>query len=316
MRVEGRGTGATVERWRLKQLWMRPFTWSKIGEDTYEWLTAAALGTQAGMSRKWCYWFREHLVLSRRFARISVSSARIWLFQPGWSLAPVVMSRMATGRGPLITEDRGRLARRYVRSALTQAAEAAPAVFRSAGGGEADPGLLERLRDRGSPQEILRICEAEYRVCDIAGLEDLPSASADLCISMGRLEHYAEDDLLRLLSEQRRILRPGGVASHIVDHRDHFLHYDRGIHCFHHLTYSDEDWATIARGRKLFRNRLLESDYTELFERSGFRVLGCVHRLHQDDASGVDPQTLWGRYREMAAGDLTAAVSHFVVRRE
>jgi len=100
-----------------------------------------------------------------------------------------------------------------------------------------------------------------------------------------------------------------------VDHRDHFWHYDKSIHCFHHLTYSDAEWDSVARGRHMFRNRLLEGDYARMFEEQGFEVLAAVHHLHRDDAQGVDPGSLWDRYSELSPEDLEAAVTHFVVRR-
>src|SRR5437667_9482063 len=104
----------SISKWRIKQLWMYPFMRSRAGADLYEWLTAVALGTQRGMSRKWCYWFREHVVLCRRFGRASFPEKRLWLFQPGWSLAPVLLSAIATGQGALVTEDRRRLPKRYL----------------------------------------------------------------------------------------------------------------------------------------------------------------------------------------------------------
>jgi hypothetical protein len=42
-------------KWRLKHLWMYPFMRTEAGADLYEWLTAVVLGTQSGMSAKWCY---------------------------------------------------------------------------------------------------------------------------------------------------------------------------------------------------------------------------------------------------------------------
>ena len=112
----------------------------------------------------------------------------------------------------------------------------------------------------------------------------------------------------------RRVLVPGGLGSHIVDHRDHYWHYDKSIHCFHHLTFSDKDWAALCKGRKLYRNRLLEPDYVREFERAGFEVLAAIHELHRRDAEGIDPKSFWGPFKALTRDDLQAAVTHFVVR--
>ena len=304
-----------LNRSRLKRLWLRPFTQSRAGEDLYEWLTAVLLGSQRGMSHKWCLWFREHIVLCRRYARVRIPGRRIWLFEPGWSLAPVMLAHLVTEAGPLVTDSRRRLARRYVAGAAAEVARAAAKTLQAAGRSEAASPLLPRLNAANSPADVVAVCKAEYRVTGLPGLAELPGERADLCLSMGRLEHFAEPELAGLLAEMRRILSPGGVGSHIVDHRDHLWHFDKSHHCFHHLSYSDEDWARRARGRQLYRNRLLERDYLRLFAEAGFDVLARVHELHRSDASEVDPRTLWGRYRELSREDLAAAVSHFVVRR-
>ena len=303
-----------LSRWRLKQLWMYPFTRSEPGAHLYEWLTAVVLGTQSGMSAKWCYWFREHIVLCRRFGRAQFPGRPIWLFEPGWSLAPEFMSRIATGRGALVTEDRRRIATRYLPGAIAEVTKVGEGLCRAA---RADPdslALLQRLRQAGSADEALRLSGAGYRVGDLRALAGIPSASMDVCLSMGRLEHFSRSEIGLLFAQMRRILAPGGLGSHIVDHRDHYWHYDKAIHCFHHLTFSDAEWERICGKGKSYRNRLLEPDYVRLFEEAGFELLAAVHDLHRSDADGVDPKTLWGPYAGLTVHDLQAAVSHFVVR--
>ena len=304
-----------LQKWRLKHLAMSPFALSRYTEDLYERLTAVHMGTQEGMSRKWCYWFREHVVLSRRYGRFSFSGKRIWLMEPGWSLAPVILSRLITSNDILITEDFPRLADRYTSTALEETGRVASAIMRSATSPAAPSSLLDNLEGEASAERILDLCRARYLVGGVGDLDRVDSGSYDVCISMGRLEHFDRDGLSCLLAQMRRILPPGGVASHIVDHRDHFWHFDKSIHCFHHLTFSERRWNALARGRHLYRNRLLERDYIRLFQESGFEVLAAVHDLHRRDTEGVDPGTLWGRFAGLEPEDLEAAVTHFVVRR-
>jgi Methyltransferase domain len=291
---------------------------SAVGQDTYEWLTAVVLGTQRGMSRKWCYWFREHVVLCRRVAHFGLHGKRVWLFQPGWSLAPIMLSYVVTGRGPLVTEDRRRLSRRYLPNSITEVTKHASRICKTAGAeGEFAPAFISRLESCSrSPRRALEICQATYSVGDLSRLASLPSDSVDISLSMGRLEHLSEAELSFLMSEMYRLTTHGGIGSHIVDHRDHFSYYDKSIHCFHHLSFSDQSWAAIAKRGKVFRNRLLEPDYIRLFQRAGFEVLAAIHELHKHDADHVDPKTLWGPYADLTPQDLEAAVSHFIVRRQ
>lgn len=299
--------------WRMKRLWMYPFTLTERGANLYEWLTAVVLGIQGGMSRKWCYWFREHLVLSRRFGRATFPGRRIWLFQPGWSLAPVFMSKIVSGRGPLVTEDRQRLARRYLPAAIDEVRKVAVELRASAKVDSPETNLLHRLSQAPSASAALRMSDATYWVGRLRELEQLPAQSIDICMSMGRLEHLNPSNLDFLLAQMRRVLAPGGIGSHIVDHRDHYWHFDKSIHCFHHLTVSEEKWERICARGKAYRNRLLEPDYIHKFEEGG-EVLAAVHDLHRNDAAGVDPRSLWGIYAELSPSDLQAAVSHFIVR--
>ena len=304
-----------MKLWHIKRLWMYPFMQTRFGENAYEWLTAVVLGTQQGMSRKWCYWFREHLVLCRRYARATFPHKKLWLFQPGWSLAPVVLSALVTGTGPLITEERRHLAKRYVPTALQAVAKVATDAGHAAGVRDFNTLLLDTLRGFNSPMKVLEACGAQYAIGKLASLDAIPAGSVDVCMSMGRLEHFTEEELKLLFAQMHRILPPGGIGTHIIDHRDHFRLFDASLHCFHHLTFSDEQWAIIAKGRKLFRNRLLEPDYVRLFQDSGFQVLATVHQLHCHDADGIDTSTLWGPFARLTAVDLQASVSHLVVRR-
>lgn len=304
-----------TNRWRRKHLLMYPFSHNRFSENLYEWLTAVALGTQKGMSRKWCYWFREHILLSRRYTKVKFPDKKIWLFEPGWSLAPVILSYLATNRGPLVTENYNRQARRYILPALKEVQEAAPIICQSAAAPDLNLELLNNIEGTTSTQKIIEICRAQYMVGDMHNLKTIPSESADICFSMGRLEHFNERELRNLMQQMARILAFNGIGSHIVDHRDHFWHYDKSIHCFHHLTFSDQEWSALAKGRHLYRNRLLESDYIRLFNETGFEVLGCIHELHRQDAKDVEPTTLWGPYAKLSTRDLEAAVSHFIVRR-
>jgi hypothetical protein len=304
-----------MKKWRIKKLLMAPFALAgRRGEDLYERLTARVLGTQQGMSRKWCYWFREHILLCRRYAGTDFGESRIWLFEPGWSLAPVILSRLISRKGILVSEDRRRLARRYLPHALEEVSRTARRIIKSAGSEKSGLGLLKDLKKEQNFSKILDICRAEYIVTDLKNLENIGTSSADVCFSMGRLEHYSEKELVFLLGQMKRILKPKGIASHIVDHRDHFWHFDKSIHCFHHLTFSDRKWSKISKGRHIYRNRLLEKDYLRLFQQSGFEILASIHELHRHDAEGVDPKFLWGSFSGLSSDDLQAAVSHFIVR--
>jgi predicted SAM-dependent methyltransferase len=57
----------------------------------------------------------------------------------------------------------------------------------------------------------------------------LADNSLDACISTSTLEHIPVDSLSAILKELRRVLKPGGVISAVVDYSDHYSHTDKKI---------------------------------------------------------------------------------------
>ena len=134
------------------------------------------------------------------------------------------------------------------------------------------------LRDPGGA--IDSIVELEHRFgirylapCD-ARATGLPGASVDFVTSTSTLEHIPAEDLVPLLSECRRLLRPDGALSSRIDLSDHFSHFDRSVSPYNFLRYSDRAWG-LANSSLLHQNRLRFSDYVNAFEAAGFDVVAA-----------------------------------------
>jgi hypothetical protein len=299
-----------MDRWHKKQLVKHTFTVMPWGVTIYDWLTAAALNSQRAVPGKWCRWFREHLVLIRRHAALDLEQTPFWCIDVGATMTPGLLARAVTNCSVLLTDTRARLRERYCTPAVTAVC--------------AD---LENIKKWAHTTLCNRDLFTEhnglYRIADLtrrfgldyiapAGEGDIETGGFGLCMSMGALEHRAPQDLAGLIHTMARALRKGGVASHIVDHRDHLWHFDATKDCFHHLRFSDEEWLKLAMGPLLYVNRLLRSDYIRLFETAGFAVRYAGYGLHEGDTAGVVRERLWGRFASASAEDLHAAVSHFV----
>jgi SAM-dependent methyltransferase len=100
----------------------------------------------------------------------------------------------------------------------------------------------------------------------------LPAASFDFISSTATLEHIPEVDVSRILTECRRILRPGGLISCRVDMVDHFSYFDPGISAYNFLKFSDPVWRLVNSPLN-FTNRLRHSDYLRIIRAAGFEVL-------------------------------------------
>jgi SAM-dependent methyltransferase len=114
---------------------------------------------------------------------------------------------------------------------------------------------------------------AKYRIRYMApgdaratGLAD---ASVDMVCSTSTLEHIPENAIRSILKEARRILKPTGVASFIIDYHDHYASGDRSISRFNFYRYGHALWRIFNPGMH-YQNRLRHSDFLKLFD--GFSV--------------------------------------------
>jgi SAM-dependent methyltransferase len=101
----------------------------------------------------------------------------------------------------------------------------------------------------------------------------LEAHSVDLHVSNTVLEHIPQDVLSSILTEARRILRPGGLLIHKIDPSDHFAHDDAAITRINFLRFTDLEWKGLAGNRFMYHNRLRAPDYLQLFEENGVQIL-------------------------------------------
>ena len=131
-------------------------------------------------------------------------------------------------------------------------------------------------RDPGGPIASLEHLEPRFGIRYLAPSDaratGLPAASIDVVTSTNTLEHIPEKDLVPLLTECRRLLRPDGVLSSRIDLSDHYSHFDHSLSPYNFLRYSDRKWALL-NSSLLHQNRLRRPDYISAFQRAGFKVV-------------------------------------------
>ena len=153
----------------------------------------------------------------------------------------------------------------------------------------------------------LGLYDIVYRApCD-AGATGFQAASFDACISTDTLEHIPPADITRICGELRRLLRPGGLVSAVIDYSDHYAHTDPRIGRLNFLQFSD---AAFARHNHSvhYQNRLRHADYLALFRRAGFEVLKAEPSGHVAPPSRIDPRF------DATDPDMTATVGVFLLR--
>jgi SAM-dependent methyltransferase len=128
------------------------------------------------------------------------------------------------------------------------------------------------LRNANTTEELLRVARIEYRAPHDAADSGLPESSADVVFSNSVLEHVPADAILQIMRETRRILRSGGLAIHSANCGDHYAYFDRSITAANYLTYRERQWSKW-NNSLLYQNRLRPSDFIDLAEQSGLRIV-------------------------------------------
>jgi SAM-dependent methyltransferase len=214
---------------------------------------------------------------------------------PGDSLATAVIAR-ALGAKEVWLIDAGAFAR----------TEMAPYIR-----------LAAFLRERGlNPpavasftrvEQMLEACGARYETTGLEALRRLPDAHVDLVFSQAVLEHIRLHEFDALVSEMRRVLMPGGVASHQVDLKDHLAA------SLNHLRFSDAVWESPFMARSgFYTNRLRLASIVERFEAAGFETQ--VDGVRRWPAVPLPRRVLASPFRALPDHELTVSQFDVVAR--
>jgi SAM-dependent methyltransferase len=131
--------------------------------------------------------------------------------------------------------------------------------------------LVERMKNR--PLDLLEQAGIRYLAPADASLSGLDDNSVDIHFSLYTFEHIPQEDLRAILREGARVLRPGGVAIHRVDPKDHFSGTDPSITKINFLGFTESKWRKHFGHRLSYQNRLHDPEFRALFEESGLRLL-------------------------------------------
>jgi hypothetical protein len=116
--------------------------------------------------------------------------------------------------------------------------------------------------------QVLDLRRARYATRGLALLREIPDDSVDFVWSQAVLEHVRRADFSETLWQLRRIMRPGGAASHRIDLKDHLA---EGLD---NLCFTPGGWweSRLMAGSGFYTNQLRCSEIIEAFEAAGFDV--------------------------------------------
>jgi SAM-dependent methyltransferase len=123
------------------------------------------------------------------------------------------------------------------------------------------PPDLAKARSR---EDVLTSCGATYQTDGLSGYLQVPDQSIDFIWSHAVLEHIRRVEFLEVMRETRRALKPNGVATHVVDLRDHLGGSLNNLRIGSRLW--EQEWFTQAG---FYTNRLRFSEMIDLFDSAG-----------------------------------------------
>lgn len=294
------------------------------GARFYRELTRNTLGTQGGhvdkLRRVWPGYVR---VWTGEACRLNMDGLDVWVHEAGWTPFALLMNYLTTGKGGAVTNTQARLLDRYLARAVNGALQTElPPQLVTAERRDA----VEALRWETSIANALTAVQGTSLALDAPRTVPLPDASYDLCHSGGALEHYTPHALAAFFAECHRVLRPGGIASHVLDHRDHLYHADKGRRFLAHLALPEFVY-NFAYGHPLtYHNRLLPGEIMALLEAAGFervavrRMILPAQQYVPDDRvtegqAGITRAHLARRFQNASDTDLHTAAAHYLYRK-
>ena len=149
----------------------------------------------------------------------------------------------------------------------------------------------------------LRAFGIDYLAPRDARATGLEAESVDFVTSTNTLEHIPAADLVPILGECRRLLRPDGAMSSRIDLCDHYSYSDRGLTPYHFLRYSDRTWRLLDSGLSR-QNRLRRPDYLQAFASAGLEVVAERAQSPESSVEQLKELDLAPRFRAYALEDL------------
>ena len=177
----------------------------------------------------------------------------------------------------------------------------------------AEQGLLQHFlpdiqQDRLEKLKSLLVANQNYSTTQLAEQVHLKQIIGNLCkpelvpeeldlvFSINTLEHIDKNELPLLFSNlKQRIKTPGHFQLHTLGMFDHFIHVDKSIHRLNYLRFSAQQWKWIDNSIQP-QNRLRITDFIQLFETTGYEVIGRIVRMFENAPLPFTPHPEFNTY--------------------
>jgi len=154
---------------------------------------------------------------------------------------------------------------------------------------------------------MLKSAGGAYYSKGLASLKMLADDSFDIIYSQAVLEHIRRDEFAEIMYECRRILKPNGVMSHVIDFKDHL---GGGLN---NLRISSGLWEQnwFALKSNFYTNRLRFSEVIKLCEDAGFTLKRS--EVSRYETMPIQRKQLTGEFSGLSDDDLSISEAHVVM---
>lgn len=173
---------------------------------------------------------------------------------------------------------------------------------------------VQHLKSKGlTPQPISRgesipnQLRYTYLTEGLSSLRQVPSSSIDFLFSQTVMEHVRLGEFDELVREMRRVLKPGGVASHWIDYRDHLQS------ALNNLRFSEKVWeGRFMSSSGFYTNRIPFPAMMRRFRDAGFS-LRVVKEYRWPKGLPTSQAKMAAPYRAMSSDELMVQHAHVVM---
>ena len=153
------------------------------------------------------------------------------------------------------------------------------------------------ITDCISVDSMLSVLDSKFLTAGLNSLRSLPDATVDLIFSQAVLEHIRKNEFAKIAKEFWRVLKPGGVSTHVIDFKDHLEE------SLNHLRFSDQIWeAEWMASSGFYTNRIRLSEMIHIFEDQGFKVE--ILEKKEWEIIPIPKEHLNSRFKNMADAEL------------
>jgi SAM-dependent methyltransferase len=165
------------------------------------------------------------------------------------------------------------------------------------------PPAIDLILNANSFDELYELFNLSYTIDNEGTLSKFQANSFDVVFSLHVLEHVQKEKTNDLANNIYRILKPGGFSIHQIGIADHLSHYDKKESLMNYLRYSDTTWKIFFQNEVQYFNRLLMSDWINIFAQQGFILMEKIEEYANIDSLKIHPQ-----YQQYAREDLSCII--------